>query len=175
MVRVVIRGVGGVDVAGGDGGLRPGQCVERGEQCGLVVFGGEHEPGAAVMEVLGVGSLGVQCVSGDHRPGQVDSGVGEGVEQRGELGDFACLRADLHLAPDQTVVMGRGGEQMCLVACGVDRAAHGLGRPPRSRPAQVPHPRTRVQDSLVRRRLVRQPVRPTRHRSPRPPLRRRCR
>jgi len=36
-----------VDVRGSDRCLRPGQRVERGEQPRLVLFGGEHEPGAA--------------------------------------------------------------------------------------------------------------------------------
>ena len=71
-------------------------------------------------------ALGVECVGGDHRVGQVDPGGGELVEQRGEHGDLVGLRTDLDLAEDQGVVVGGGGEQMDLVALGVGRAAHRL-------------------------------------------------
>jgi hypothetical protein len=126
MVRVVIRGVAGVDVAGGDRDLGPGQGFERGEQCRLVLFDGEHEPRAAVVEVLGVGALGVQGVRGDHRVGQGDTDRGEPVEQRGEHRDLVGLRADLDLTQDQGVLVGRGREQMHLVALGVGGTAHCL-------------------------------------------------
>ena len=58
--------------------------------------------------------------------GQIDPGGGEGVEQRGELGDLVALRADLDLAHHQGVVVGGGGEQMDLVALGVGSTANRL-------------------------------------------------
>ena len=37
-------------------------------------------PRAAFVQVAGVGALGMECVRGDHRAGQVDTGLGEPVE-----------------------------------------------------------------------------------------------
>jgi len=72
------------------------------------------------VQVVRVRALCVECIGSDHRVGQIDPGGGEGVEQRGELGDLVALRADLDLAHHQGVVMGGGGEQMGVVALGVD-------------------------------------------------------
>ena len=77
MVRVVTRGVAAVDLAVGDGDLGPGQRVERGEQSGLILLGGEHEPGPAFVQVSGVGAVAVQSVGGDHELGQIHAGGGE--------------------------------------------------------------------------------------------------
>jgi hypothetical protein len=73
-----------------------------------------------------VGALGVECIGGDHCLGQVDTGAGEPVEQRGEHGDFVGLRAHFDLAQDQGVGVGRGREQVYLVAFDIGGAAHGL-------------------------------------------------
>jgi len=79
--------VAAVEFAGGDWGLRPGQGVERGEQARLVLLAGEYEPGAAFVQVVRVRTLRVESIGSDDRVGQIDSGRGEGVQQRGELGD----------------------------------------------------------------------------------------
>jgi hypothetical protein len=73
-----------------------------------------------------VGALSGEGVRGDHRSGQVDTGVSETIEQRGEHGDLVGLCTNLDLAQHQGVAMGRGREQMHLVALGVGGAAHGL-------------------------------------------------
>src|SRR6185436_11651659 len=104
----------------GDRGVGPGQCVERGEQTGLVVLDGEHEPGAALVQVGGVVALAVESVGGDHQPGRVDAGGGQLVDQRGEHGDLVGLRADLDLAEHQLLAVGRGREQVGLMAVVVD-------------------------------------------------------
>ena len=88
MVRVVIRPWPRSSLAGGDRGLRPGQRVERGEEPRLVLLAGEYEPGAAFVQVVRVRALRVESIGSDHRVGQIDSGGGEGVQQRGELGDL---------------------------------------------------------------------------------------
>ena len=62
MVRVVTRGVAGVDVTRRDRGGRPGQRVEGGEQAGLVLLHGQDELCAAGVQVLGVGALAVEGV-----------------------------------------------------------------------------------------------------------------
>ena len=43
------------------------------------------------------GDLRVESIGSDHRVGQIDPGGGEGVEQRGELGNLVALRPDLDL------------------------------------------------------------------------------
>ena len=87
---------------------------------------GEHEPGAALVQVGGVVALAVQGVGGDHQPGRVDAGGGQVVDQRGEHGDLVGLRADLDLAEDELVTVGGRGQQVHLGAVGGDRAAHRL-------------------------------------------------
>jgi len=126
MVRVVMRGVAGVDVAVGDRYLRPRQGVERGEEPGLVFLDGEHESRAAFVQVFGVGALGVEGVRCDHRPAQVDTGAGELIEQGCEHRDLIGLHTDLDLTEHEAVAVGRGGEQVHLVALGIGGAAHGL-------------------------------------------------
>jgi hypothetical protein len=112
MVRVVTRGVAAVGLAVGDGDLGPGQRVERGKEPGLILFGGEHEPGSAFVQVSGVGALAVQSVGGDHELGQVHAGGGEQVEQRGEHRDLVCLGPDLDLSEHQLIAVGRRGHQV---------------------------------------------------------------
>ncbi len=80
VVSVSDPAVTGVDVAGGDGNLGPGQRAERSEQCRLVLFDCEHEARATLVEVLGLGALDVERVGDDHHLCQVDTGVGEPVE-----------------------------------------------------------------------------------------------
>lgn len=87
---------------------------------------GEGEPRAALVEVLGVGTLGMECVRGDHRSCQVDTRLSETLEQGGEHRDLVGLRADLDLAQDQGIAVGGGREEMHLVALGVGGAAYGL-------------------------------------------------
>ena len=126
MVRVVIRPWPRSVCAVGDRGVGPGQRVERGEQAGLVVLDGEHEPRAALVQVGGVVTLAVEGVGGDDQPGRVDAGGGQLVDQRGEHGDLVGLRADLDLAEYELVTMGGRGQQVHLGAVGGDRAAHRL-------------------------------------------------
>ena len=126
MVRVVIRPwprstcrwVIGVSVQGSASSAanRPGWlCLTR-----------KHEPCAALVQVGGVVALAVQRVGGDHQSAQVDADGGELLEQRGEHRDLVGLRADLDLTEDQLVAVGGRGQQVHLVAVGVDCTADGL-------------------------------------------------
>jgi hypothetical protein len=78
------------------------------------------------VQVLGVSALAVQGVGGDDQPTQVDIGGDETLEQRGEHRDLVALRADLDLAQDQLLAVGRRGQQVHLIAVGIDGCAHGL-------------------------------------------------
>ncbi len=136
--REVGRGGAGLDGAGGDPavsavgfamgdrGVGPGQCVEGGEQAGLVVLDGEHEPCAALVQVGGVVTLAVQRVGGHDQPAWVDAGGDQLVDQRGEQGDLVRFRADFDLAEYELVTMGGRGHQVHLGAVGGDRGAHRL-------------------------------------------------
>ena len=58
-------------------------------------------------QVLGMGALGVQCVRGDDRSGQVDE-----VQHGGEHGDLVRLGLDIDLAQDHAVPVIQRGQQM---------------------------------------------------------------
>jgi hypothetical protein len=67
--------------------------VELAGLTALVVLDREEVVGAALVQVGGVGVLGVESIGGDDRPREV--GIVDLVEQGLELGDFVRLRADL--------------------------------------------------------------------------------
>jgi hypothetical protein len=58
-------------------------------------------------QVLGVGSLGVPGVSGDHRRGQVNT-----VQHGGEHRDLVGLGLDAGLAQDHAMSLIKRGQQM---------------------------------------------------------------
>ncbi len=115
----------------GDRGVGPGQRVEGGEQAGLVVLDGEHEPCAGLVQVGGVVTLAVERVGGHDQPAWVDAGGGQLVDQWGEHGDLVRFRADFDLADFdlaeyELVTVGGRGHQVHLGAVVGDRAAHRL-------------------------------------------------
>jgi hypothetical protein len=108
----------GLGVADRD--IVPGQGIQRGEEFRLVFLDTEHELGATVVQVACGGALGVQRVGGDDHLGEVV----DLVEQCGQHGDLIRFPVDLGLGDDQSLVVSHRGEQMSLVALGVDGAAH---------------------------------------------------
>jgi hypothetical protein len=73
----------------GDRDLPPGQPDQLGVQLRLVRLRDQDVVGAAVVQVVGVPALGMQCVGGEQHVGQVDA-----VEQRSERGDLVGLPVD---------------------------------------------------------------------------------
>ena len=110
MVRVVIRPWPRSSSRAATGVCVQGRASSAANRPRLVLLAGEYEPGAAFVQVVRVRTLRVESIGSDDRVGQIDSGRGEGVQQRGELGDLVALRADLDLAQHQRVRVGRGGE-----------------------------------------------------------------
>ena len=58
-------------------------------------------------QVLGVGTLGVQCVCRDHRSSQADA-----VQQGSEHRDLVRLGLDVGLSQDHAVLVIEGGQQV---------------------------------------------------------------
>jgi hypothetical protein len=108
-----------------DTDLRPGQRAEPAEQRGLVRVGRHHIVPAALMQVAGVPAVGVHRVGADQHLVQVEL-----VEHRGERGDLAALRGDLHLAEHRPTGLVDHRHQVRLIdlPLGVPGmgAAHGL-------------------------------------------------
>ena len=86
-------------LGGNDGHIGPGQVLELGEQRRLIRLHRQQIVRAALNhQIVSVVALGVQRISGDHCPGQIDQ-----VQQRGELGDLVGLAADVSLSEHHTL------------------------------------------------------------------------
>jgi hypothetical protein len=112
----------------GDGDLAPGQRLELLVQRGLVGLGDQQVGGVLHGDQpVGMLTLGVERIGGDHRAGQVQP-----LEQRLEPGDLAGGVGDVGLGQDRAGGVVHRGQQVHLRGSVVATATQGLAG---SRPA----------------------------------------
>ena len=105
-----------------DGDRRPVQGVQPFEEAFLVSFRDHYEVGEEFLaDEDGVGADGVPGVHGQHPPGEVQA-----AQQRLELRDLICFRADQPLGDHHGLAVGGGGQQVRDHPVRPDRAPHRL-------------------------------------------------
>jgi hypothetical protein len=102
--------------------LTPRQRLELCEQLLLVALHDHDEVCAPAGQILGVGTLGMKSVAGDHHAGNLV----DRVEQRSEAGGLTRLLADVELGENKTAYMVDGCEQVDIPAVRPGRAAQAL-------------------------------------------------
>lgn len=108
------RGVSGWD-------LFPGHGPQLTVQAGLVALGDEDVVRAEPAQVAGVGTVGVKCVGGDDRAGDVQA-----IQQRGKSVDLIGLCVHRGLSQDSAGLLVQSSEQVHRAAIVAAGAAGGL-------------------------------------------------